>query len=61
MKILKKRTYNGMINFVLTEKEVSRKVRHRFIVRLAYAFQTFDRLYMVNEYCAGGDLRELVR
>ena len=38
MKILKKRKYNGMINFVLTEKEVARKVRHKFIVRLAYAF-----------------------
>ena len=38
MKILKKRKYNGMINFVLTEKEVARKDRQRFIVRLAYAF-----------------------
>ena len=49
-----------MINFVLTEKEVARKVRHRFIVRLAYAFQTFDHLYMISEYCGGGDLRALV-
>jgi serine/threonine protein kinase len=38
MKIMKKRKYNGLINFVLTEKEVQRKVRHKFIVKLAYAF-----------------------
>lgn len=49
-----------MLNFVLTEKEVARKVRHRFIVRLAYAFQTFDKLFLVTEFCGGGDLRALV-
>jgi serine/threonine protein kinase len=60
MKIMKKRKYNGLINLVLTEKEVQRKVRHKFIVRLAYAFQTFDRLFIVSEYCHGGDMRALV-
>ena len=60
MKIMKKRKYSGMLNFVLTEKEVSRKVRHRFIVRLAYAFQTFDKLFMVTEFCSGGDMRALI-
>lgn len=60
MKIMKKRKYSGMLNFVLTEKEVSRKVRHKFIVRLAYAFQTFDKLFIVTEFCAGGDLRALI-
>lgn len=60
MKIMKKRKYSGMLNFVLTEKEVQRKVRHKFIVRLTYAFQTFDKLFMVMEFCAGGDLRALI-
>jgi len=60
MKIMKKRKYSGMLNFVLTEKEVSRKVRHKFIVRLAFAFQTFDKLFMVTEFCSGGDLRALI-
>ena len=38
MKKLKKRKYNGLMNFVITEKEVHRKIRHRFIVKLRYAF-----------------------
>jgi serine/threonine protein kinase len=38
MKIRKKRKYNGLMNFVITEKEVQRKIRHRFIVKLRYAF-----------------------
>mmetsp|Transcript_5518 Transcript_5518/g.16475 ORF Transcript_5518/g.16475 Transcript_5518/m.16475 type:complete len:505 (+) Transcript_5518:435-1949(+) len=29
---------------------------HPFILRLFYAFQTTNRLYMVTEFCAGGDL-----
>ena len=60
MKVMKKRKYNGLINLVLTEKEIQRKVRHRFIVQLKYAFQSFDKLYLVSEYCAGGDLRSLL-
>lgn len=60
MKIMKKRKYNGLINLVLTEKEVHRKVRHRFIVRLVYAFQTFDQLFIVSEFCPGGDMRSLL-
>jgi len=60
MKVMKKRKYNGLINLVLTEKEVQRKVRHRFIVKLVYAFQTFDKLYIVSEYCPGGDMRALL-
>ncbi len=32
MKIMKKKKYNGLLNLVLTEKEVQRKVKHKFIV-----------------------------
>ncbi len=60
MKIMKKRKYNGLLNLVLTEKEVQRKVKSRFIVPLRYAFQTFDKLFIVSDYCAGGDLRALI-
>ena len=61
MKVMKKRKYNGILNLVLTEKEVQRKVKSRFVVELRYAFQTFDKLYLVSEYCHGGDLRGLIK
>lgn len=38
MKIMKKRKFNGLINLVLTEKEIQRKVMSKFIVSLKYAF-----------------------
>ena len=29
---------------------------HPFIVKLLYAFQTVERLFLVSDYAAGGDL-----
>jgi serine/threonine protein kinase len=60
LKAMKKRTFNGLLNFIMTEKEVQRKIKHKFVVKLRYAFQTFDKLYLVTDYCAGGDMRALI-
>ena len=57
---MKKKTYNGLIKFVITEKEVQRKLSHPFICKLHFAFQSFDHLYLVSDYCAAGDLRSLL-
>lgn len=40
----------------MTERNVLSVTRHPFIVRLRYAFQTSDKLYMILDYCPGGDL-----
>jgi serine/threonine protein kinase len=60
LKRMKKKTYNGLIKFVITEKEVQRKLSHPFICKLHFAFQSFDHLYLVSDYCAAGDLRSLL-
>lgn len=31
---------------------------HPFIVKLRYAFQTHDKLFLVSDYCPGGDLSQ---
>ena len=33
-------------------------LKQPFIVRLHYAFQTVEHLYMVMQFCAGGDLSQ---
>lgn len=38
MKVMKKKAFNGLMNLVLTEKEVQRKLKSRFVVQLSYAF-----------------------
>lgn len=60
MKRMKKKTYNGIIKFVITEKEVQRKISHPLVCKLHFAFQSFDHLYLVSDYCGGGDLRQLL-
>jgi protein-serine/threonine kinase len=42
----------------MTERNVLSVSNHPFIVSLQYAFQTEDRLFLVMEYCPGGDLSD---
>jgi serine/threonine protein kinase len=42
----------------MTERNILSRAKHPFIVNLYYAFQTHEKLYMVMEYCPGGDLSE---
>ena len=40
----------------MTEKNVLCSINHPFIVRLHFAFQTGENLFMVMDFCPGGDL-----
>lgn len=44
-----------------TERKVMAGLEHPFIVRLHYAFHTPARVYMVMDFCQGGDLFTLMR
>lgn len=46
----------------LIEKEIllHRSLRHPNIVRMAEAFEDADRVFLVQEYCAGGELFERI-
>ena len=39
-----------------TERVILEEVRHPFIVRLFYAFQTDEKLYLILDYAPGGEL-----
>lgn len=39
-----------------SERRILAQLRHPFIVSLKYAFQSTDKLYLVTEYCKGGEL-----
>ena len=61
MKRMKKRTFSGnLARLVITEKEVQRTLNHRYIIKLHYAFQTFDYLYLISDFCPGGDMRNVI-
>lgn len=40
----------------MTERRILEQIKHPFIVRMDYAFQTAEKLYFVLEYCPGGEL-----
>jgi len=44
------------VDHTRAEKNILQKIQHPFIVKLYYAFQTEDKLYMVLEYVNGGEL-----
>lgn len=58
MKMLRKADIvkRNQIEHTQAERKVLESMEHPFIVQLAYAFQTPTKLYLVLEYCAGGEL-----
>ena len=58
MKILKKSHLlrRGQIERTRTERKVLSLVDHPFIMKLHFAFQSDDKLFLVLDYCSGGEL-----
>eukprot|EP01086_Lenisia_limosa_P003756 TRINITY_DN18424_c0_g1_i1.p1 TRINITY_DN18424_c0_g1~~TRINITY_DN18424_c0_g1_i1.p1 ORF type:complete len:589 (-),score=184.56 TRINITY_DN18424_c0_g1_i1:12-1778(-) len=63
IKIIKKTSLKEEVEFEHTRSEVKvlRYLRHPFIVGLKSAFQTRDKLYLVLDYVAGGDMYSLLK
>lgn len=63
MKILHKRKIMGqnLVRYARTERDVLSYFSHPFIVSIKYAFQTPEKLYMILEYCPGGDLGSVLK
>ena len=62
MKIIKKnllKRKKQLIN-LLTEKDILINQNNQFLVKMDYSFQTEDKVYFILEYCAGGDLFNLL-
>jgi serine/threonine protein kinase len=57
MKILEKSLIrlNKQEDHTMTERAILEKIDHPFIVKLYYAFQTSQRLYLITEFMQGGD------
>lgn len=58
MKTLKKKYLieTKSVDNTLAEKDILRKIRHPFIVRLHYAFQSDSKLHLVMDFINGGHL-----
>lgn len=58
MKVLPKEKILGqnLVKYAMTERNVLSYVKHPFIVGLNFAFQTAEKLFLILDYCSGGDL-----
>ncbi len=58
MKVLRKQEVirRHQVEHTLTERYILATILHPFILSLRHAFQTPDKLYMVTDYCPGGEL-----
>jgi tRNA A-37 threonylcarbamoyl transferase component Bud32 len=58
MKVLKKSVVaaKGQVEHTKSERSILCEIRHPFIVRLRFAFQSDDKLYLITDYYNGGSL-----
>eukprot|EP01029_Cantina_marsupialis_P011537 TRINITY_DN2568_c0_g1_i1.p1 TRINITY_DN2568_c0_g1~~TRINITY_DN2568_c0_g1_i1.p1 ORF type:complete len:498 (+),score=131.48 TRINITY_DN2568_c0_g1_i1:95-1588(+) len=58
MKVLKKSEVvrRKQVEHTKAERRIMGKMESPFIVQLKFAFQTTDKLFMITEYCRGGEL-----
>ena len=58
MKVLKKSfvVAKNQVEHTRCERRILRDIDHPFIVRLRYAFQSQEKLYLVMDYFSGGSL-----
>jgi serine/threonine protein kinase len=58
MKVLKKTHIRKQkqVKNTLTERKILESINHPFVVRMNYAFQNERKLFLVLDYCPGGEL-----
>mmetsp|Transcript_18598 Transcript_18598/g.40029 ORF Transcript_18598/g.40029 Transcript_18598/m.40029 type:complete len:487 (+) Transcript_18598:164-1624(+) len=59
VKVMSKRkilTHEKKLERAIAEKRVLSRVKHPFVISLHWAFQTRGHLFLVLDYCAGGEL-----
>lgn len=62
MKVLRKDKIVGqnLVKYAMVERNVLSIIKHPFIVSLSFAFQSPQKLYLVLDYCAGGNLTSYI-
>jgi len=63
MKVLKKSDMvrKNMVDHVIAERNILAQTKNPFVVKLFYAFQSQTNLFLVMEFCNGGDVGSLLR
>lgn len=62
MKALRKRggMDEGWLRYLRTERDILASSNNPFIAKLRFAFQTKNKLFLIMDFCPGGDLETLM-
>lgn len=62
MKVLNKDKVfsQNLVKYVKSERNILSLMNHPFIVKLNFAFQTQNKLFLILDYCPGGDLGQVL-
>ena len=60
MKVLQKNKIQNqnLLKYAMAERNIMVEMNHQFVVKLNYSFQTIDKLFLIMDYCPGGDLSQ---
>ena len=63
MKILAKNKMiaEHLVKYAITERNIMSSIKNPFIVSLRYSFQTSNKLYLIEDYCSGGTLKNMLQ
>jgi serine/threonine protein kinase len=51
----------NILRYAMTERKILSTINHPFVVKLHYAFQSETKLYLVMDYCSGGDMLKMIK
>ena len=51
----------NILKYAMTERKILSTINHPFVVKLHYAFQSETKLYLVMDYCPGGDMLKMIK
>jgi len=63
IKVIKKEFIieNGEVENTKSERKIMEIINHPFIIKLRFAFQSDKKLYLVMDYCPGGELYNIIK
>ena len=50
----------SMLKYAISEIKIMQQLSHTFVIKLHYAFETKSCIYLILDYCEGGDIEHLV-
>lgn len=52
---------DNILRYAMTERKILATIDHPFVMKLHYAFQSTDKMYLIMDYCSSGDMLQYIK